>query len=339
MTDIPEVSIIIPVFNQAERLAQCLEAPLQAQRERGWEVIVVDDASTDTTAEVARNLGAQVISLEHNQGVAIARNTGAKASRGNILIFKDADVACPLETLYTLADRLVEDARIQAVGACPAGNLSDRWTTKFLHLQVQWFVKRHVRAGENVPCFSSECGGIRRDIFEAVGGFPETYAGVGMEEFSLGHILEREGWNNILLPEAVYYTYYDTVARRCTELMTRTSRWVPLFLKRKRLEPVLGSRPPLGEAVSCLLIGLLVCSALLGFLMPPLWWTTLIFAGLHFAVQFPWLYFVFRNNDGGINVAMLAWPVLILMHLSILAGFALGVARQLWNRCRSFQGR
>jgi len=337
LKEIPEVSIIIPVFNHAERLEQCLVAPLQAKRERGWEVIVVDDASTDNTARVADRLGAQVVSLDRNQGVAIARNLGARAAHGDIFIFKDADVACPLETLYVLVDRLSRDARIQAVGACPAGNLSDRWTSKFLHLQVQWFVKRHVRSDENVSCFSSECGAIRRSIFEAAGGFPETYTGVGMEEFSLGHILERQGWKNILLPEAAYYTYYDTVTRRCSEILYRTSRWVPLFLKRRRLEPVLGSRPPLGDAVSCLLIFLLVCSAILGFLMPLFWWTPLIFIGMHFVVQLPWLFFVFRNNDGGIKVAILAWPVLILMHLSILAGFSLGVVRYLWVCIRPLQ--
>ena len=85
-------SIIIPVHNGASTLGRCLDA-LAAQIgvsvER--EVIVVDDASTDGTAEVAQAHGVRVVTLPAQQGPAAARNAGAAAARGEVLLFIDAD--------------------------------------------------------------------------------------------------------------------------------------------------------------------------------------------------------------------------------------------------------
>ena len=86
-----KVSIIVPVKDETDKIGRCLRA-LQAQSmdRMDYEVILVDDGSTDETAEVARSLGVQVLS-QANLGPASARNTGAKQAEGEILLFTDAD--------------------------------------------------------------------------------------------------------------------------------------------------------------------------------------------------------------------------------------------------------
>ena len=84
------VSVIVPTFNRPRRLPRCVESVLAAGA--GVEVIVVDDASTDETREVCRRLGRiKYVRLEHNQGVAGARNVGLLASTADYVGFLDDD--------------------------------------------------------------------------------------------------------------------------------------------------------------------------------------------------------------------------------------------------------
>jgi glycosyltransferase involved in cell wall biosynthesis len=87
----PSVSIIIPVYNYERYVAEAIESAL-AQTYADCEVVVVDDGSTDGSAEIARGYGerARLIS-KRNAGLSAARNTGIEESRGELLVFLDAD--------------------------------------------------------------------------------------------------------------------------------------------------------------------------------------------------------------------------------------------------------
>ena len=89
----PSYSVIVPAYQAAGTIGLCLEG-LEAQTvpREAYEIIVVDDGSADDTAEIARRAGAQVI-VQSNAGPAAARNRGAAAARGALLLFTDADCA------------------------------------------------------------------------------------------------------------------------------------------------------------------------------------------------------------------------------------------------------
>lgn len=88
----PSISVIIPAFNEEELLGRTLSAIAQVAQALGepFDVIVVDDASTDRTAPVARERGARVVSVSCRQ-IAATRNAGARAAAGDVFIFVDAD--------------------------------------------------------------------------------------------------------------------------------------------------------------------------------------------------------------------------------------------------------
>ena len=85
------VSVIIPAYNAEATLGRCLSS-LHRQSRPPDEIIVVDDGSTDGTAKVAQRHGARIIS-QGNAGPAAARNVGARAASGEVLLFTDADCA------------------------------------------------------------------------------------------------------------------------------------------------------------------------------------------------------------------------------------------------------
>src|SRR2546430_13201734 len=84
------LSFIVPAFNEEVELPATIAAIRDAVQDRQYEIIVVDDASSDATAHVAREAGAQVVAINRRQ-IAAARNAGARVARGDVLLFGDAD--------------------------------------------------------------------------------------------------------------------------------------------------------------------------------------------------------------------------------------------------------
>ncbi len=91
----PIISVIVPVYNGQATIAQCLEALIDQEfvgLNVDYEVVVVDDGSTDNTVQIAGNYPVRIINLQNNRGRIIARKTGAEEARGDNLLFVDTRV-------------------------------------------------------------------------------------------------------------------------------------------------------------------------------------------------------------------------------------------------------
>lgn len=97
------VSVIIPVFNSEKYIARCVRSAMNQSLSKDlYEIIVINDGSTDNTAEVLKYVGSHItlIDLKKNMGIAYARNEGIKASRGRYIINLDADDYIDRDLLY-----------------------------------------------------------------------------------------------------------------------------------------------------------------------------------------------------------------------------------------------
>ena len=183
----PDYSIIVPAYNEERWLPDTLASLQQAMAsvELAGELIVVNNNSTDATAAVAEQHGAQVVFEGYNQ-ISRARNAGAHVAQGRYLLFVDADTHIPAELLAQAIDNLES-------GRCCGGGTTVRFDTEpgaaeGVGLAVWNSLSRSLKlaAGCFVYC--------RRDAFEAVGGFSEAvYAS---EEIWLSRKLRRwgKGW-------------------------------------------------------------------------------------------------------------------------------------------------
>lgn len=108
----PRFSVVIPAYNAAATLAQAIDS-VRAQTWPAHEIIVVDDGSTDATADVAAGYGAAVTLIRQpNRGVSVARNAGAAAATGDWLAFLDADDTYAPDRLRLHGEWLAEDATL-----------------------------------------------------------------------------------------------------------------------------------------------------------------------------------------------------------------------------------
>jgi rSAM/selenodomain-associated transferase 2 len=173
-----QVSIIVPVFNEAPLISRFL-AHLR-QRAPEAEIIVADGGSSDGTAEVAAGFCKQVVVTERNR--AAQMNLGARAATGNVLWFVHADVEVPRECLPEIA-RLLNDKRV-AGGffriRLPHSQPIYRLTDSFAHYAG---LLLRMRCGDHgIFC--------RREVFRDMGGFPEVLL---MEDVEFFRRLRRCG--------------------------------------------------------------------------------------------------------------------------------------------------
>lgn len=177
------VSLIVPAWNEAAVLPATLAALRRAVQELvlSAEILVVDDASTDATAEIAAASGARVERVELRQ-IAAVRNAGARAARGTLLVFVDADTIVPPATLRAAV------AAMESGAAGGGANVRlDEPAPWAIRLPLWLFMTTYRLLGHAAGCFVF----CRREAFEAIGGFDERF--YASEEIGVSKALRRQG--------------------------------------------------------------------------------------------------------------------------------------------------
>lgn len=229
----PAMTVVVPVHNDAENLRACLQAIANSDGPC-VEIVVVDDASTDTSAAVAEAMGARVVSLQHNAGPAAARNRGAEAARNPVIFFIDADVCVRRDTLTNMAAVFADET----VAAC-FGSYDDAPTHRGFISQYRNLFHHHVHqhASAQACTFWSGCGAIRGEIFLAMGGFDASYSRPCIEDIELGVRLHKAGYN-IRLARHVQVTHrkrWTLTNMVRTDVRDRGIPWTRLILREKHL--------------------------------------------------------------------------------------------------------
>lgn len=177
------ISFIVPAHNEARLLGATLAALHAAAATMGQpcETIVVDDASTDATAQVAADGDARVLRVEHRH-IAATRNAGARVACGDVLVFVDADTRVDGVVLAAALDALCNGA----VG----GGATVRLTGRLAHYErlsarLAAWVLRLTRIAPGCFVFCT------RAAFDAVGGFDEAY--YAAEDIAISRALARHG--------------------------------------------------------------------------------------------------------------------------------------------------
>ncbi len=254
----PLISVIIPVHNGGESLAHCLAAVSASDYSR-YECLVVDDGSTDDSAEVAGRFATRVIELAHGPfGPAYARNRGAESARGDILLFIDADVMIRPDTLTKVLKRFDDRPHLAAV----FGSYDDAPTGTGFLTQYKNLVHHcvHQQGREQASTFWSGCGAIQRSVFLQMDGFDEKrYTRPSIEDIDLGYRLRANGYS-IMLDKEVQVTHLKQWSLRGliqSDVVGRALPWTRLILEAKQLPDDLNLQT--SQRVSALLaVGLLL---------------------------------------------------------------------------------
>jgi glycosyltransferase involved in cell wall biosynthesis len=208
-----KISIIVPVFNGEKTITQNIAALKAQQNVNSHEIIVVDDGSHDSTAAIlAATNGIRVIS-QKNKGPAAARNAGAKAATGDILVFTDSDTVPHPDWLFHLSAPF-SDHKIQASAGTYTLANQDSSLARIIQQEIE---NRHRSYGDFIKFAGTYNLAIRKDVFYRIGGFNESYTQASGEDNGLCYRLIRAG-------HLIKYVEKAKVAHYHTEVLSRYLR-------------------------------------------------------------------------------------------------------------------
>lgn len=231
-------SVIVPARNCPDVLRSALLALHGSDLPRdAWELVVVDDGSTDRTPDVAAELADCVVRLAAGpHGPAFARNRGAEVAAGDCLVFVDSDVCVHPDTIRRLVETLEgPDAPAAVFGAydtCPAAPGVVSQYRNLLHHYVH-----RINPGD-AETFWAGCGAVRRAVFVAVGMFDQRrYPRPQIEDIELGYRLRDSRWRIVLDPEIQGTHLKHWTLRRVltTDFADRAVPWTRLLYTRRAL--------------------------------------------------------------------------------------------------------
>lgn len=289
------LTVIIPVHNGGKEFGRCLEGVMSSAT-RPDEVIVVDDASTDGSGEVAQRSGAQVIRLSSPpRGPAFARNRGAEIAQGEILFFTDSDVLLHPDVLGLALETLRGDASIDAC----FGSYDDTPAAQGLVSQYKNLMHHYVHqhGAESAGTFWTACGAIRKAAFQQAGGFGEDHKKPSIEDVELGTRLRRQG-KRIRLVKAMQATHLKCWTFRKllrSDILQRAVPWSRLILAERGAPKDLNLK---GSARwSAVAVLLFVLTGIMGFYSPLFFLATAVMASILLLLNRD-LYGFFRRKRG-----------------------------------------
>lgn len=231
------LSAVVPTYNRSEVLRVCLRSlAAQTLPRDQFEVLVVDDGSSDDTESVVRRfepeLAVRYLRQPTNRGRAAARNRGIREATGDVVVFVDSDVFPVPEFLE--AHRAIHLRHHRAVGRGPL-----RLT---VHLDDP-FHKPALLPDPSPAFLDTANASVRREHLVAAGGFDEEFRHYGWEDVDLGLRLRRMGLRRVFDRRALAYHYQPPPApENLPELLRREEERARMAVRLVRKHPGLGSR-------------------------------------------------------------------------------------------------
>ena len=299
------ISVIMPAFNAAEFLTRSLN-PLLAMRDAGAiaELIVVDDGSTDGTAQRAGEMGCSVLRAARNAGPAAARNLGAGTATGSLLWFIDADVIAHAGGPRHIVAAFAPEEVVAVFGSYDDNPSAKDWLSRYKNLLHRF---HHQQAAPEAATFWAGCGAVRADAFRAAGGFnAELYPQPSIEDIELGYRLRQLG-RIVILPDlqGTHMKRWGIGNLLRTDIWARALPWSRLILQRKNLPDVLNvSRM---ERLRAAVAGALAMSVIAVLFAPGLWPLSVVAAALALGLNHALFQYFRRHGGPGFAIAAIAY--------------------------------
>ncbi|HUV08913.1 MAG TPA: glycosyltransferase [Spirochaetia bacterium] len=333
-SDSPKIiSIVMPVYNGARYLDQVLTR-IQTSAFKNYELIVIDDCSTDRTGEIVKHFPVdRYIRNEKRMDAGSCRNTGAGLAQGDILLFMDSDILLAEDTLGRIASFFERNDSSALIGLYSLEHPSSRTASRYKNT---WIRHSYLAAPNPVSWFFTSVGAVRKRDWELTGGFDADLSSrSGGEDIELGWRLIRRGIRIFLDRglEVVHLKSYD-LSRLLKNDFLRAYGFGRLALGRGRRPKTLirqgMANIPGNFALASLLAAFLVLLGGLAAAYPALLPLLLLLFFLYWALSGSFLRYVKKKLSVSRLLAFI--PILFLDHLFCFTGMFAALLSHLIRR-------
>jgi glycosyltransferase involved in cell wall biosynthesis len=325
-TAFPTMSVIIPCHNGAAHLPHVFAA-LRKSTFQEFEVIVVNDRSTDATLQIAKHASARVINNLGQRGPGGARNAGVAAAKTGLLVFLDADVTVHPDTLSRINIIFGTNRDVHAL----FGSYDDQPADRSLISSFKNLMHHHVHhlGNSEAETFWTGCGAVRKDVFEAAGGFASTTL-TCVEDIEYGNRLREKGCRILLCPEVQvkHHKKWTLFSLIRTDMLVRGIPWTVMMLRRGKPEKDLNLSN--SQKVAAIAACLFFPALLLAALQTSLVWVPALLGGVLLWLNRSFYSLLVRCR--GIVYAASAFPVHLLYYHYSMMSLALGFVVHLLTR-------
>ena len=322
------ISIIIPCYNASDVIECCLDQIIQSTN-KNYEIICVDDCSTDNTIEVIKNYKKVItIPLKKNQGAAVSRNVGVKKAKGNILLFIDSDVILNKNTIemILLSFKKTKADSIVAIYSekHPYKGIVSNY--KNLHLRYTRLIMP-----ERVHIFDGSCVAIKKEVFNAVGGFDENIRILAGEDWDLASKIYSYGYY-IYLDKTISFIHrkeYKLLNLFKTDLR-KAFGVIKLLLRTKKRKKGLIENRVTGSLPASMGLSIILIAALTPLLITVIFNIIFSLIGLILILLLIFLlnikYFYYFVKQKGVIFSVFSFGIFILYNFALILGFTFGLA-------------
>jgi GT2 family glycosyltransferase len=265
---IQSVSVVIPTFNGASRIGRCLDALLGQTKPEALEVeiIVVNDGSTDNTAEAVSRYPEVLLINQANAGPAAARNCGAREAKGDILLFTDDDCVPTSDWLRSILDPFKEPDVVGSKGAYRTRQKSI--VARFV--QIEYEDRYRLMEGEDkIDFIDTYSAAFRRDRFLEMNGYDTSFPVACAEDIELSYRMSARGWKMVFVPSAIVYHTHPGDLLRYLKKKYKFAFWRVLAVRKNPSKAVKDSHTPQIMKLQLLFAPALVAAAALDLAIQP----------------------------------------------------------------------
>ena len=313
-----ESSIVIPAYNAENTISNLIEVCLNQSVKS--EIIIVDDGSTDDTAEVIKKYPVKYI-YQENAGPAAARNAGSKAASGEMVCFTDSDCIPENNWVEKIVNKYTSD-QIGGVGGSYDIANKDALLAKCIYEEI---VQRHMRTSSETDYLGSFNLSYRKKVLEETNGFDESFKHASGEDNELSYRVKKAGYKLIFDKDIKVSHYHQTNLLKYLKEQYRHGYW---RMKLYRLHPDMtkgDSYAGILDFVQPPLAMVIAGTVIISFFDKLLFSSAVLFAVLLLALQLPvTLKAVIRNKQ---------YSYLCLLPILFLRAFArgFGMLKGIWS--------
>lgn len=228
----PIMSIVIPCHNSAKTIGLCLDRVLNSKTDFQFEVVVVDDLSTDNTADIVKSFpSVHLVRLNQKGGASVARNAGVRASRGEVIFFIDSDCLIQADTLSIVVKAYLKNPDSITGGSYTPLPYDNDFFSKFQSVFVNYSELKSIEP----DYVATHAMVIKKDVFNRIGGFEEMFMPI-LEDVEFSHRATAKGVK-LLMDRSLLVTHVFNfnLSKSLRNAVKKTIYWIAYSLTNKDL--------------------------------------------------------------------------------------------------------